>query len=234
MRNLLDETPEADTRGRLDFSNRFVGADRCRDAAILDIGCGFGWFERFALEAGARSIVGIEPSEEDLKAARRGIDDTRASFTSGSVLELPFPAETYDIVVMWEVLEHLPVGSEPEALREIARVLRPDGSLFLSTPNAAVIAELTDPARWLIGHRHYRPEAVAKFASDAGLQPDRVIVRGGYWEIALVTMFYACKWLLRRRPFFEDALRVRVDREWRRDSGLTNVLVEARKPAKAA
>jgi SAM-dependent methyltransferase len=93
MKNLLDEKPTADLHGRLRFSRDFVGNGTCQDADILDIGCGFGWFERFSLDNGVRSVTGVEPVDEDLETARRGTDDARASFVAAGATELPFGRE---------------------------------------------------------------------------------------------------------------------------------------------
>ena len=235
MRNLLDERPDLATHGRLAYTLTFVGPERCRDRKILDIGCGFGWFERFALDHGARSIVGLEPDDSDLAAARTGIDDPRASFETGSALELRFADESFDAVVMWEVLEHLPSGTEPDCFREIARVLKPGGSLYLSTPHATRVTLATDPARWLIGHRHYTRAAVAAYADTARLGVRRLELRGGVWEIIHLNVLYVSKWIFRRQPFFERALTARIDREWSRSSeGFVHVFLQAEKPAAAA
>ncbi len=56
------------------------------------------------------------------------------SFLVAGAGDLPFPDGSFDTVVMWEVLEHIPPGTEPQAFAEIARVLRPGGRLHLSTP----------------------------------------------------------------------------------------------------
>src|SRR4051812_16476800 len=128
MKNLLDEQPTLELYGRLEFSIAFVGADSFAGRDWLDIGCGFGWFENFARDHDVRSITGVEVADEDLAAART-IAGGPVGFTAASVLELPFADESFDGVAMWEVLEHIPPGSEARAFAEIARVLRPGGSL---------------------------------------------------------------------------------------------------------
>jgi 2-polyprenyl-3-methyl-5-hydroxy-6-metoxy-1,4-benzoquinol methylase len=230
MKNLLDERPDMEPHGRLAYTLAFVGRHGCEGRDILDIGCGFGWFEKFALDQVARSIVGLEPDEADLRAALRDIDDGRASFEAGSALELRFPDESFDAVVMWEVLEHLPSDTEADCFSEIARVLRPGGSLYLSTPHSTPLTIATDPARWLIGHRHYTRSAVAQLASSAGLTVRRLELRGGIWEIIHLNVLYISKWVFRRPPFFERTLRARIDREWKRDGeGFVHVFLEAEK-----
>jgi SAM-dependent methyltransferase len=231
MRNLLDEKPTDELRGRLAVSRDFVGAGVGAKADVLDIGCGFGWFEHFALSNGVGSIVGVEPTEEDLVTARAWITDDRASFEVAGAAALPFPDESFDVVVMWEVLEHLPARSEPAAFAELVRVLRPGGRLFLSTPHATLVTQLTDPARWLIGHRHYSLVAVRNLSEGAGLSVVRLELRGGLWEIVHMNVMYVSKWIFRRRPFFERHLVALSDRDWRRASGFVHVFLEAQKPA---
>ena len=229
MRNLIDERPTRDLHGRLAWSREFVTTGDCADRDILDIGCGFGWFELLALDRGARSITGVEPTEEDLVTARAHLDDERVHFAMASAVELPFEDESFDTVVCWEVLEHIPSETEQRAFDEFTRVLRPGGVLYLSTPHDAPLPKLTDPAWWLIGHRHYSRERLAGFAAGAGLEIERLELRGRSWEIVQTLNTYVAKWIFRRDPFFGETLRTRVDEEWRR-SGFTNLFLKCRKP----
>lgn len=47
---------------------------------VLDLGCGFGWFCRFALSEGVASVLGVDVSEKMLERARRETDDPRISY----------------------------------------------------------------------------------------------------------------------------------------------------------
>lgn len=82
-------------------------------------------------------------------------------------MELPFKKNSFDIVAMWEVLEHLPKGEELFAFMEINRVLRKDGVLLLSTPYADYRARYLDPF-WYFGHRHYTKEKINWFLDEGG------------------------------------------------------------------
>jgi SAM-dependent methyltransferase len=225
---LIDERPTRHLHGRVAFARSFVEVDDCANRDILDIGCGFGWFDLVALDRGARSVTGLEPSERDLATVRRHFADERVSLRVGTATDLPFPAASFDTVVCWEVLEHLPQESEPRAFDEIFRVLRPGGVLYLSTPHAAPVATALDPARWLIGHRHYSRIQVAAYASAAGFDVERLELRGRWWELAHLLNVYAAKWIFRRRPFFDDSITRRLDVEWQRP-GFTNVFLHARR-----
>lgn len=229
MRNILDDSPETNVHGHALYVRTFVAQTDLADKDVLDVGCGFGWFELVALEAGARSITGIEPTDADLATARRHITDERATFAIASADSLPFPDRTFDTIVMWEVLEHIAKHSEPVAFRELARVLRPGGSLYLSTPHSTTVARLTDPAWWVAGHRHYSRDSVAAFARRAGLHVDQLELKGGSWQIAHMLNMYVAKWIFRRRPFLETQSLERLDHDWTRPSGFAHVFLRARK-----
>lgn len=229
MKNVLDERPTDERHGLHAWVRDFVLPADYRGRDVLDVGCGFGWFELAALERGARSVVGIEPDAAGLETARRHVARPGVELRVAGATDLPFGDASFDTVAMWEVLEHLPKGSEPRALAEIARVLRDGGALYLSTPHTSLRARLTDPAWWLIGHRHYAPARVAELAEAAGLRVEALETKGGWWQILHVNDLYASKWILRRRPLFERPVVRRVDREWERPGGFAHVVLRARK-----
>jgi SAM-dependent methyltransferase len=86
--------------------------------------------EFWRLPAGA-GAVGADFSYSALKIAQKGV--TSASLAQADATKLPFLAESFDIVVSCETIEHLP---DPlSGLSEMARVCRPGGLLYLTTPN---------------------------------------------------------------------------------------------------
>lgn len=105
-----------------------------RPLRILDIGCGDGAATAaLARRARGHTVIGADWSLQALERARlRGLPVVRATVDGHG---LPFAADSLDIVVLSEVIEHL-VDTDA-ALDEINRVLRPGGSLLLSTPNLA-------------------------------------------------------------------------------------------------
>jgi hypothetical protein len=88
----------------------------------------------------------------------------------------------------------------------------------------------TDPARWLIGHRHYSVAQVESLARGAGLEIERLHTRAGWWEIIHMNVMYVSKWVLRRPPLFERFLLSRLDQEWSGAEGFVHVFLDARKP----
>ena len=103
-------------------------------AVIVDIGCGDGLATSVAarLSPGHR-FVGLDWSQDAIRqASGRGLSIVRAGVEGSS---LPISAAAADVVIMSELIEHL-VDTD-SALEQAWRVLKPGGSLLLSTPNLA-------------------------------------------------------------------------------------------------
>jgi len=105
---------------------------------ILEVACGRGGFSNELARAGARvigcdfSFVAVRVADAKLRAAHERV---AASFIQGDAQDLPFAENSFDIVISCETIEHVP--DAPRALREMLRVSRPGGKLFLTTPNYA-------------------------------------------------------------------------------------------------
>jgi 2-polyprenyl-6-hydroxyphenyl methylase/3-demethylubiquinone-9 3-methyltransferase len=116
-------------RPRVDFYLRALGDLRGR--LVLDAGCGGGLVARELAAAGA-GVVGVDRSLGSLGVARRATDGGFRP-AQGRLERLPFADATFDAVVAADVLEHMP--DLPAAVAELARVLRPGGSLVFDTIN---------------------------------------------------------------------------------------------------
>lgn len=219
MRNVLGEKPSEDLHGRLKFSVDYVQDADIRNRSVLEIGCGFGWFSLAALNCGVKEIRGIEPSNKDIATAEQHVRDPRANFVVASALDLPFGDSSFDTIVCWEVLEHLPRNTEQQLFAEASRVLRRGGKFYLSTPYRSLPSTLLDPAYFLIAHRHYRHETVADLARSAGFTIEDLRVRGRWYEVLGWWNLYVSKWIFRRGPFLRRIMDLKLDKEYERDDG---------------
>lgn len=117
--------------GRLAWFNRHVdwaGQD------VLDLGCAGGFMAEALAGLGAR-VTGIDPAARAIEAARShaaasGLDIT---YNVGVGEALPYPDQSFDIVVCVDVLEH--VADLDKVLAEIERTLRPGGVFLYDTIN---------------------------------------------------------------------------------------------------
>ncbi len=104
---------------------------------ILEIACGRGGFVRQLTSRGAHAF-GADFSISALRIAQEKLQRTngqaaRASLVQADAQRLPYAGNSFDAVLSCETIEHLP---DPQsALREMWRVTRPGGQLFLTTPN---------------------------------------------------------------------------------------------------
>ncbi len=98
---------------------------------VLDVGCGLGiYFD--SLSMGASRVVGIDINQDYLREAIQNAE-SKTAVVQASVEELPFKRGSFDVVVMIEVLEHIP--KDRNALKEVSRVLSPRGKLIITAPN---------------------------------------------------------------------------------------------------
>lgn len=145
-----------------------------QSGCLLDIGFGAGTLMEAARGANWR-VSGIDIAPVAVEAARgRGFDVQCGTLTEGR-----YPTGYFDVVIAVEVLEHL---TEPlEQLQEIARVLRPGGLLWATTPHGSGISARVLRAGWSVVSP---PEHIQLFSRRGAF---RLLERAGFEEIRLAT-----------------------------------------------
>jgi len=97
---------------------------------VLDLGCGTGNLTKFLSGKAMCSLVAVDISLEMLNVAKNKLPKVR--FLSCAVEEMPFKARSFDVVVGYSVLHHLPdLG---RLFNEVSRVLKPAGSFVFAEP----------------------------------------------------------------------------------------------------
>lgn len=196
-----------------------------KDKTILDIGCSFGWFEKFALEQGCKEIIGIEPKERDFYHAKK--EAPEAIYKEGSVLDIPFVDNYFDLIVMFDVIEHLPKNTEEKAFKEIKRVLGKNGDLIISAPNFNLFSNFFDPV-WYFGHRHYSKTKLAKLLENQGFKIEKIDFGGGFWELFSMILLYIFKWLFEQEIPFKNFFEKKREKEYLDKKGFVTLFLKAK------
>jgi SAM-dependent methyltransferase len=119
---------------------------RAKGPRLLDVGAYDGSFIEALRQARPEiDALAAEYDEENLEIARFLRPELADRFVRASAYDLPFEDDTYDCVRLQEVIEHLEGAAE--AVKEINRVLRPGGTLLVTTPNAYFWRDFLDHAR---------------------------------------------------------------------------------------
>jgi SAM-dependent methyltransferase len=154
---------------------------------LLDIGCG-GRPHEALLRGRVNTYVGLDHEATLHTGVRADV--------WGDATDLPFAKESFDTVVMFQTLEHIP---EPAlALSEAFRVMRPGGFLFITTPFMWGIHEAP------YDFYRYTPFALERLVRNAGFGDFEVEPVGGYWLTAGLRFSYHLHSYSRRwlRPLF--------------------------------
>jgi SAM-dependent methyltransferase len=118
---------------------RYAFAARlARGKRVLDAGCGAGYGSA-ELARAAERVVGVDRAPEAIEFARAHYAAANVSFEEASCEALPHADGSFELVVAFEVIEHL--ENWRGFLREVRRVLAPNGQLVVSTPNKLYYTE---------------------------------------------------------------------------------------------
>ncbi|HZM00469.1 MAG TPA: class I SAM-dependent methyltransferase [Planctomycetota bacterium] len=141
-----------------------------RPGALLDVGCAAGFFLAVAAEEGWRT-TGVELSAPMVEYATRELrlPDVRR----GDLLSVELPARSFDVVTLWDVLEHL--EDPPAHLAAARKLLAPDGVLVIETQNVASPFARLMGRKWQhykhIEHLyHFDPRTLARLLAEAGFE----------------------------------------------------------------
>ncbi len=180
-----DPTYVAETEGRrLTFAKSLdlLGDYRAGRGRLLDIGCYTGVFLLIAQSRGWKA-VGLEPSRWACRLARQqGLE-----VHEGTIAEAPWPTQSFDVITMWDVLEHL--ANPLEDLRRVRSLMMSGGHLALTTVDLDSLSARLFGSRWwwlMEMHLYYfTRDTVTQLLNKAGfevldVQPHVRVISVGY------------------------------------------------------
>jgi len=152
------------------------------DAVILDVGCGGGGAVKILAQATLRGkVCGVDYSEDVLFTAHRVnralVKQGRVKIRHGSVSDLPFPDDTFDLATAFETTMFWP--SLVDDLREVRRVLKPGGILLIANEAYADARFEERNAKW---------SRLANFQLQTPEETHQCLVEAGYAQVEIDTM----------------------------------------------
>jgi len=190
---LLNGTANAMRRQALpDLHEAFAGRDQ-RKLRLLDVGCGTGRFLDFVKQAWPRlQITGLDMSDAYIRHAKQHLRRSRTSLMVGKAEEIPLSDNSQDAVTSIFLFHELPPKIRRLAMRECARVLRPDGRLVLldslqrgDQRDYEGVLELFPRSYHEPYYSSYTKEDFGSLASECGLK----FVRSATFFLAKVMVF---------------------------------------------
>ncbi len=166
----FDAEPSMNHRRNYSFFRKYI-----KDKKILDIGCWTGQFEQLILKD-AKEVVAIDPGKEAIQYAKKRLP--KVKFITGTLDTVALQKNSFDVVLLLDVIEHLPENTEVETLKKIYSLLKQKGYLIITTPNNHLLSVLLDPAFYLIGHRHYSKNKLKNMLYESNFSVEKIFTYG--------------------------------------------------------
>jgi ubiquinone/menaquinone biosynthesis C-methylase UbiE len=152
------------------------------DAVILDVGCGGGGAVKILARAASRGkVYGVDYAEDVLPTARRVnralVKQGRVEIKHGSVSDLPFPDDTFDLATAFETTMFWP--SPVDDLREVRRVLKPGNTLLIANEAYADARFEERNAKW---------SRLANFQLQTPEETRQCLIEAGYTQVEIATV----------------------------------------------
>jgi SAM-dependent methyltransferase len=129
---------------------------------ILDLGCGFGWFARWARQQGAVSVLGLDVSRNMLERAKELTSDSAIEFRRADIEEAEFPGDRFDLVFSALAMHY--IQSLPRVFNAANRALHHDGWFVFSVEHPIFTASRS--AQWISRGNHEKTWPVDSYADE--------------------------------------------------------------------
>jgi len=212
-------------KGRLRKCLELISNNNLKGKTLVDVGCSNGWLEYKLQTYPLKKIIAIDPNRKAINFAKKKID--KFNFFVSDASKIPLNDSSADFVTIFDVIEHLPENSEKNTFKEISRILKKGGKLFLSTPNNHIVSNLFDPV-WYLGHRHYKVKNISEMLEEIGFDVCEIEIVGKYWSVFYMFWFYIEKWIFRKFIPRNKFLEHKDDQEYQK-KGFVTIFVKCTK-----
>ena len=165
---------------RHEIAYRFI-AESCRGKQVLEAGSGEGYGGAMLAAAGA-TVTCVDYDASAVEHTRRRYPEL--TMIAGNLVDLPLPDESVDVVVNFQVIEHL--WDQAAFIAECRRVLRPGGRLLISTPNRITFSPGRDTPLNPFHTRELDAAELTDLLTDGGLES--VVMHGVYHGAGLAEL----------------------------------------------
>lgn len=149
--------------------------------SILDLGCGFGWFSRFAVGEGAARVLGVDVSGKMLERARRETADPRVAYERADLEGYTPPAGTFDLA--YSSLAFHYIEDLAGLFGRVHAALKPGGSLVCSVEHPIMtaparqewLADADGRASWPVNGYHDEGRRVSNWLAEGVVKRHRTI-----------------------------------------------------------
>ena len=135
-----------------------------KNKIVLDAGCGSGYGADKLIRSGAKLVYGVDINSESVRYCRKHYPNPNLKFSKGDLAKLNFPDKFFDLIVAFEVIEH--VKDCPKVISEFYRLLKPGGKLILSTPNKKIYSPGSKKPFYPFHYQEFYLEDLKKLLSE--------------------------------------------------------------------
>ncbi len=116
-----------------------VAREHINGGRVLDLACGEGYGTAILAQK-AEQVIGIDKDREAVERATSKYANASLRFQTGDCLQTKLESNSFDYIVSFETIEHL--DSPTDFVRELKRLLKPEGLLFISSPDKREYTEV--------------------------------------------------------------------------------------------
>ena len=139
MISIFADTNERGKRFQGILLKRYLDASKFVDnKRVLDIGCGTGAGTNLIAEKGAKHVIGVDYSQKAINFANNNFRKSNLTFTKMDARNLRFPENSFDVILCFELIEHLPDNNHNQFVLNLKKILKNKGICICSTPNKKI------------------------------------------------------------------------------------------------